>query len=234
MLEFTVPMNNLLDTISTIQPERISVGLLIVSLISSAATASILAWFYIRYGKSLSNRYRLANNFVLISVTTTLIIAIVKSSLALSLGLVGALSIVRFRSAIKEPEELAYLFLSIALGLGFGANQYVATFTALIVILVIMYLRQRQKRSQNENFYVHITLPNRSSSPASVKKIITTATLHCTKADVKRVDTAAGNVSIGLYVEFVHPDQLDKTITALQKLSPKADITIIDQSGLVV
>lgn len=56
-----------------------------------------------------------------------LVITVVKSSLALSLGLVGALSIIRFRSAIKEPEELTYLFLAISLGLGFGANQTVIT-----------------------------------------------------------------------------------------------------------
>ena len=47
-----------------------------------------------------------------------LIITVVKTSLALSLGLVGALSIVRFRSAIKDPEELLYLFFSIAIGIG--------------------------------------------------------------------------------------------------------------------
>ena len=58
----------------------------------------------------------------LITMTTMLIISIVKSSLALSLGLVGALSVIRFRAAIKEPEELTYLFLTIAIGLGFGAK----------------------------------------------------------------------------------------------------------------
>lgn len=48
----------------------------------------------------------------------------VESSLALSLGLVGALSIVRFRAAIKEPEEIVYLFFCIALGLALGAEYY--------------------------------------------------------------------------------------------------------------
>jgi hypothetical protein len=62
---------------------------------------------------------------MMITMTTMLIITIVKASLALSLGLVGALSIVRFRAAIKEPEELAYLFLAIAIGLDFGAGQRV-------------------------------------------------------------------------------------------------------------
>ena len=63
----------------------------------------------------------------LLAVTTMFIITVVKSSLALSLGLVGALSIVRFRAAIKEPEELTYLFFAISIGLGLGADQRVVT-----------------------------------------------------------------------------------------------------------
>jgi hypothetical protein len=62
---------------------------------------------------------------MMITMTTMLIITIVKASLALSLGLVGALSILRFRAAIKEPKELAYWFLAIAIGLDFGARQRV-------------------------------------------------------------------------------------------------------------
>ena len=64
-------------------------------------------------------------------------ITIVKSSLALSLGLVGALSIVRFRAAIKEPEELVYLFLIIATGLGCGAGQIKLTAVGIIFALIV-------------------------------------------------------------------------------------------------
>ena len=69
-------------------------------------------------------------------MTTMLIITIVKSSLALSLGLVGALSVVRFRTAIKEPEELSYLFFTIAIGLGFGANQTLITVIGFVLIAI--------------------------------------------------------------------------------------------------
>jgi len=67
----------------------------------AAVLGLVLGQVYIRFGHSLSNRRLFARNFLLLTVTTTLIIAIVKSSLALSLGLVGALSIIRFRAAIK-------------------------------------------------------------------------------------------------------------------------------------
>jgi hypothetical protein len=67
-----------------------------------------------------------------------LIITIVKSSLALSLGLVGALSIVRFRTPVKEPEELAYLFMAIAIGLGMGADYRLETSVGTILILALV------------------------------------------------------------------------------------------------
>ena len=72
----------------------------------------------------------------MLSLITFLVILIVKSSLALSLGLVGALSIVRFRTPIKEPEELIYLFLAIALGLGYGAGQIIPTTSIAIIIFL--------------------------------------------------------------------------------------------------
>jgi hypothetical protein len=71
-----------------------------------------------RFGSTLSNRSEFALVFPFIVLTTTLIITVVKTSLALSLGLVGALSIVCFRTPIKEPEELAYLCLAIAIPSG--------------------------------------------------------------------------------------------------------------------
>ena len=68
--------------------------------------------------------------------------------MALSLGLVGALSIVRFRTPIKEPEELAYLFICIAAGLGLGANQTVPTVVAIFIILIVMILMKNKDGSQ--------------------------------------------------------------------------------------
>lgn len=74
--------------------------------------------------------------FLLLIPSMILIITIIKSSIALSLGLVGALSIVRFRTPIKEPEELLYLFVAIAVGLGLGANQLLPTLIGFVTIVL--------------------------------------------------------------------------------------------------
>ena len=107
----------------------------LINIFITIILSYIIGMVYSKYGNSLSNRKKLMQTFVLISVTVMLVISIVKSSLALSLGLVGALSIVRFRTAIKEPEELVYFFVAIALGLGMGANQRLVTLTGAIIII---------------------------------------------------------------------------------------------------
>jgi len=75
-----------------------------------------------------------------LSAVVFLVIIVVKSSLALSLGLVGALSIVRFRTPIKEPEELVYLFLAIAIGLGYAAGQILITTILILAILFMIFI----------------------------------------------------------------------------------------------
>ena len=81
----------------------------------------------------------------------------VKSSLALSLGLVGALSIIRFRTAIKEPEELSYLFICIGIGLGLELAR-VVTIIALLLIFAIILIRSKldTKELSNETIYLGI------------------------------------------------------------------------------
>ncbi len=108
------------------------------NLIVVVILSYLIKLIYNRYSHSLSNKDYFSKNFVILGITTCLVITIVKSSLALSLGLVGALSIVRFRAAIKEPEELVYLFLVIATGLGIGANQVKITILGVLVALIII------------------------------------------------------------------------------------------------
>ena len=112
-----------------------------INILLTALLAYLLGILYTKYGNSLSNRNSFRKNFVILAVTTMIIITIVKSSLALSLGLVGALSIVRFRAAIKEPEELTYLFLNIAIGLGLGANQKIPTIIGFLFVVIYLISR---------------------------------------------------------------------------------------------
>ena len=123
--------------------EAIDLSQFLLNALIGALLSWLVSMYYKRFGSSVSNRSQFANNFILLALTTMLIITIVKSSIALSLGLVGALSIVRFRAAIKEPEELIYLFLVIAIGLGMGADQAAITIVAFVLIMSILIIKSR-------------------------------------------------------------------------------------------
>ena len=110
---------------------EIDLSLIVLNLLFAFVISLLIKFHYKKCSTTLTNRDDFSNLFPFITLTIVLVIYIVKSSIALSLGLVGALSIVRFRTPIKEPEELAYLFICIAAGLGYGANQTIPTTVAL-------------------------------------------------------------------------------------------------------
>lgn len=77
---------------------------------------------------------------LLITVITTIVMLIIGSNLALSLGMVGSLSIIRFRTAIKEPRDIAFLFWAIAVGLACGSEMYLIGLAGSIVVAVVLFV----------------------------------------------------------------------------------------------
>tara|TARA_B100000886_G_scaffold215280_1_gene149291 strand:- start:4571 stop:5266 length:696 start_codon:yes stop_codon:yes gene_type:complete len=121
--------------------------LIFINYILLVICSFILKILYENKSSSLSGKFHVGIVIPILSQITFLIILIVKSSLALSLGLIGALSIVRFRTPIKEPEELIYLFFSIAIGIGFGAGQTLLTSLVFILIIITIYFFVSKKTS---------------------------------------------------------------------------------------
>lgn len=133
---------------------QIDFGNFFVAILLSLILAYLVKLTYIKVGRALNDKNYFSDTFIPLAIITTLVITVIKFSLALSLGLVGALSIVRFRAAIKEPEELVYLFFIISIGLANGANQFLLSIIATAIILSFLLIRSiyLNKKSNNGNF----------------------------------------------------------------------------------
>ena len=123
----------------------------IVAILISAFLALVIKFTYIKISRTLNDREYFSDTFVPLAIVTTLVITVIKFSLALSLGLVGALSIVRFRAAIKEPEELVYLFLIIGIGLANGANQFLVSIICTFFIIIILFSKKYYDDKKNNH-----------------------------------------------------------------------------------
>ena len=141
-LKNTLEISNEIDIIYTL-----------IALFLCIICSLILKIVYEEKSTSLSNKSQLSNIIPILSIATFLVISVVKSSLALSLGLVGALSIVRFRTPIKDPEELVYLFLAISLGLGFGSGQIIITIIIYFTIVLFIWFYLSRKKINSSSDY---------------------------------------------------------------------------------
>jgi uncharacterized membrane protein YhiD involved in acid resistance len=201
-----------------------------LNLILTAILAKMLGLLYARHGNSLSNRKIFASNFELIAVTTMIIITIVKSSLALSLGLVGALSIVRFRAAIKEPQELAFIFLAIAIGLGFGADQRLITFFGFVFAAAVIWIRNYWSDAESSNDLNLTILAQNPSGDLSLDRIVETISQYCKELELKRIDETNEQLEVSFLAVFKDLNGLNKARAALHNLDEAIQISYMDHT----
>ena len=209
-------------------------GPTILEFVRNIALGALLALglerVYIRYGHSLSNRTMFARHFYLLAMTTTLIITVVQSSLTLSLGLIGALSIVRFRAAIKEPEELVYIFLAVGIGLALGANQLLVTILAFLTITGIIWLRHRFSAGEAENENnLFLGVVSRSPDVLTVPAVTELLRERCRRFRLKRVDATGGELDASFLIEVESLESVQQIVAELRRLDGEAAVTVVDQ-----
>lgn len=222
------------DIMTQLQSEGAQVPLksFIINLLFAGLLGYLLSLLYLYCGRSLSNRGEFGRNFVLISMTTMLIISIVKSSLALSLGLVGALSIVRFRSAIKEPEELCYLFLAVGIGLGFGAGQGVVTMVAFTVIAIVIWLKNNLTLKKMPVSNIHLVVSSQGETGMAFNRVRTTVQEASETFAIRRLEESHDWFEASFLVSFESPGQMESCSRALRSLGDQVKVSFMDQKGL--
>jgi hypothetical protein len=204
-----------------------------INMVLAIVIALMIRYTYIKCGTSVSNRKNLAQNFPLLVITTVFVITIVKSSLALSLGLVGALSIVRFRTAVKEPVELMYLFFCIAVGLGFGADQRVISITASIMVLGYIWVKYFLGDSSNpfnEKMILSIESSNGEIELTNLVKALEDSTEF---VSLVRLNYVADKIEAHFDIAFKDINSIDKFKKYAYSLDKSVHITILDNNGLI-
>ncbi len=215
------------------EPSPLSPLTLAANLLIGAVVSFVLGWHFVRFGRTMSNRAAFAHMLPFIALTTILVISVVKSSLALSLGLVGALSIVRFRTPIKEPEELAYIFMAIAIGLGLGADQRVPVVTASVLILAVMAIRSAMSsRKRKPNLYLSVECCANGDGGERFRRLTSLVASKVDTTDVRRVDLRDGLMQATYYVDCADEGQLMELIQGLKQDMPDAAISFVDQNNL--
>ena len=209
---------------------EVSLESLMWNLLLCTILSGILCWHFNIKAQKKYLRRDLALVLPVICLTTLLVISVVKSSLALSLGLVGALSIVRFRTPIKEPEELAYIFLAIAIGLALGADQREVAAIAVVFILSVISIIDRLKKNHHaENSNLLLTLEVKRAD-SEIKSVLEMLESISPDTNIRRVDQEENNFSVVAHVTLGSKEDLIKFSTGFQEKFPSGSFSLIDDS----
>jgi hypothetical protein len=203
----------------------------IVNILTSLILGLILSWHYNKFYHSLSRSNSMTKTLVSLALITCFIITVVKSSLALSLGLVGALSIVRFRTPIKEPYELTYIFISISIGLGLGANQRTITILSILIILIVLYFLSKNKSKIMDGiFFVSLNIKkNNKDNLIIIKKI---GSKLNKEINLRRIDLERDDEQINFNIRIESTDDLIRLKKQLNIYFKNCEISIVDGQRL--
>ncbi|MFH1715564.1 MAG: DUF4956 domain-containing protein [Elusimicrobiota bacterium] len=221
-------MNNLFS----FAEDPLALSTIFLNLFVGLILSLMLKYHFERFSSTLSGKKELSRILPFLILIVCLIISVVKSSLALSLGLVGALSIVRFRTPIKEPEELIYLFMAIAIGLGLGANQTILTSSAAIFILIVVAVfKWKFNKSDSKDLYVsvHWDRKEKQVSAEEISGIIADFSETC---DLKRLDHTDTSTHIMYMINVDDSHKIFRLVEHLKDKYPHLQVSFIDQSRI--
>lgn len=163
-------------------------------------------------------------SLVAMCVTTTFVILAVTSNVVLSLGMVGALSIVRFRTAVKEPIEIAYLFWAIAAGIVCGAGMFPLAVFGSVIIGIILVLFVNKKTTDNP----YILVVN-CDTDAAEKKV-----MEYIKGQVKKTVIKSKTVSksgVELTLEIRLKDETTEFVNRISAIEQVNNAVLVSYNG---
>lgn len=162
MFNFTdVIKNSFLEEIG-----EFSVGAAVFSLLSALLIGLSIFYIYKKTFSGVMYSRPFNTSLVMLTVLTTFVILAVTSNVVLSLGMVGALSIVRFRTAIKDPLDLVFLFWAIGSGIILGAGLYILAYVGSVFIAGLLFLLTSRNESE-EPFILMVDLKDETTEIAA-------------------------------------------------------------------
>ena len=198
-----------------LEPVRISITLALTFVI---ALLIFLVYRVTHGGVSYSRSFNIS--MIVVSLVTSLIIMSIMSNIALSLGMVGALTIVRFRTAIKDPMDIAFMFWAIGVGIATGAGFYSTAIVGSLIIGAVLLAFTKIRLSEPAHYLLVVNHDVRSS-PAVQRKLQSLAR-HRIKS---RTITSAG---VELTMEVRISGSGEKIVDEMSAVEGVTNVSLID------
>ena len=185
----------------------------------------VIFWTYkITFSGVMYNR-KFNISLVMLTLVTTMVMIVISSDIALSLGVVGALSIVRFRTAIKDPRDTVYIFWCIAIGISVGSQNYMIAIAGSLLLFIVLAFFSFSGFGK-EDRYILIIRGNREREEDIMKIVFNT--FH--SSQIRAKNSVGNNIEIIYQIKIKNND--DKgIIDNLYAIEGINTVNIVAQNG---
>ena len=195
---------------------------IVVSLVLAFAVGLFIAWIYRRNFRGVMYSNNFALTLVLMTLITCPVVMCIKESIQLSMGMVGALSIVRFRTAVKDPLDTAYMFWALTMGILLGAGQFFLTALAVVGIGILITVVVNVQSKRMNSFLLVLRMGDEAERAAS--QIVASVR----NQQLKSKTVSSNGIEATYEVRVDKPDALLNKLRAVQGVY---DATLVSYSG---
>ena len=203
--------------LSDLQLSTTSLAEFIIGFVLTIIFSLLIKYIYINHSNSVSNKTIVANIFPLFSVAIFLIVITIKSSIVLSLGLVGALSIIRFRTAIKEAEQIVYFLLLTAIAIAAAAGSYLFPVFLVLFVYIYNYYKTKQKSGKVSSTNDHLVITTEKIENKKIEELINLLNDSGVNVEVQSINKQENNISVVLKMSDFDINSLTLVEEFLQK-----------------
>lgn len=207
-------MENLLSNFNDLTP--LSFVQVVTAIILSILYSFIIAKVYLLVHRGYSYSKSYLHTMIMVSVTVALIMVIIGSEIARAFALVGAMSIIRFRNPVKDPRDVAFLFVTIAIGMacGVGFYMYATVFTFTIVILMLCMHHYNFGDLPSKSYVIKLVSPS-----AQKDEILRVCNQFCSSVHLLSIDFVSEEPlkeTIVLEIELFKGETYNQLVNNLQ------------------
>jgi uncharacterized membrane protein YhiD involved in acid resistance len=188
--------------------------------LTTALIAGVMVmWFYRKSYRGAGFASGLVNSLLLLTMITALVMMVIGNNLARAFGLVGAMSIIRFRTAVKDTIDIVFIFFALAAGMAAGVGYYKIAFAGIIFIGLTAYIISKLSISNphKEEFLLQFSFsPNGMQEPEYLSVLNKFCKSHKV-INVKSVDPEAEQLDMAFYVRLRNRDNSSEFVRSLRK-----------------
>jgi hypothetical protein len=199
----------------------------IFSLAISTIVALVISQIYKHTNRGMNFELSFMSTLVLLAPIVTVVMLFIRGDLVLSLGLIGSLSIIRFRTPIKDTRDMVFLFWAIAVGLGSGTYNWTVVIIASIFISIVTYglYFLRYGRSHNTDFILVVS----GNQPGNNEKVENIIKSYTEEARVRSHELENGNWEIIFELRFprIVDRVTNKLVSELEELEGVQKVSLL-------